>query len=756
MSLSHTRTELLAPAGSLTALKASVNAGADAVYIGGSRFGARAYADNPGEDDLITGIDYAHLRGARVYMTVNTLLKESELDDLEAYMRPYVEEGIDAVLVQDFGVLRRLHELFPALPLHASTQMTVTGPKGAALLRPYGVTRVVPARELSIEELKAIREESGLEVETFVHGALCYCYSGECLLSSMIGGRSGNRGRCAQPCRLLNLLDDREHFDGRSSILDRKDARHHLSPKDLCAIELLPELIRAGIDSLKIEGRMKQPEYAAGVVSIYRAALDRALDDFENGTDRFHVSKQEKQMLYDLYNRSGFTTGYFHTHGGPEMMALVKHELTADETQARHSLYEQMKENYIDKPLKIPADAEFTFTALSPMKASLLAGGIKVELEGAEAEAAQKRPLSESRIRENLMKTGETDFFFRELHVRTDGNCFVPLSVLNDFRRTALEKLRAEMLKPFKRETSSEKSPIKAQEDSGTENTARSGSSLKISALVSDRNQLTSALASKEADLIYAEAAFLYRSGDPVDQALAFIRECREHGKEPGIAMPRIDREGSSAGELKEAAGELISEGLAVFLVRALETMADLAGRGFASYIRADASLYTFNHEAAAFLKEQGIKADTAPVELNKKELFRRDNRASEIIAYGHLPLMLSAQCLVKNTARCTKKNEIHTLTDRTGTKFTVRCECVFCYNVIYNYLPLSLLQDGGDLIRMGFSGLRLEFTTESAGEVTDVLRAAAACREGRQASPGQRPATDRESTRGHFHRGVE
>ena len=232
MSLSHTRTELLAPAGSLTALKASVNAGADAVYIGGSRFGARAYADNPGEDELITGIDYAHLRGARVYMTVNTLLKESELDDLEAYMRPYVEEGIDAVLVQDFGVLRRLHELFPALPLHASTQMTVTGPNGAALLRPYGVTRVVPARELSIEELKAIREESGLEVETFVHVALCYCYSGECLLSSMIGGRSGNRGRCAQPCRLLNLLDDREHFDGRSSILDRKDARHHLSPKE--------------------------------------------------------------------------------------------------------------------------------------------------------------------------------------------------------------------------------------------------------------------------------------------------------------------------------------------------------------------------------------------------------------------------------------------------------------------------------------------------------------------------------------------
>ncbi|MDO5703230.1 MAG: peptidase U32 family protein, partial [Lachnospiraceae bacterium] len=358
------KTELLAPAGSMAGLKAVIAAGADAVYIGGTRFGARAYADNPEEEDLVYGIEYAHLRGVKVYMTVNTLLKEDELSGLCSYMEPYVRAGLDAVLVQDFGVLTLLREAFPDLPLHASTQMTITGPLGASMLKGYGVTRVVPARELSIDELVSLKEESGLEVETFVHGALCYCYSGMCLMSSMIGGRSGNRGRCAQPCRLLNLLDDSSGFDGKTSIMDRKDARHFMSPKDLCAVDLLPELLKAGIDSLKIEGRMKQPEYAAGVVSIYRGCLDRALRD----PDHFRVTEEEHRMLYDLYNRSGFTDGYFHRHNGPEMMALVKHELTREETDARHSLYGIMHEKYMERPHTIPVSATFFVKTGAPLR----------------------------------------------------------------------------------------------------------------------------------------------------------------------------------------------------------------------------------------------------------------------------------------------------------------------------------------------------------------------------------------------------
>ena len=261
--------ELLAPAGSPEGLKAVISAGADAVYIGGKKFGARAYAENPDETELVSLIDYAHLRDVKIYLTVNTLLKDEEISELYDYMLPFYEAGIDAVLVQDLGVMRYLHRHFPDLPLHASTQMTVTGPDFGTFLASQGVTRLVPAREMTVEELKLIHETSGLEIETFVHGALCCCYSGQCLYSSMLGGRSGNRGRCAQPCRLLYLLNDRT-FDGSTSIVKEAAARHYLSPKDLCAVDLIPELCRAGIASLKIEGRMKQPEYAAGVVSVYR------------------------------------------------------------------------------------------------------------------------------------------------------------------------------------------------------------------------------------------------------------------------------------------------------------------------------------------------------------------------------------------------------------------------------------------------------------------------------------------------------
>ena len=255
--------ELLAPAGSYESIKAAVNAGADAVYAGGSLFGARAYADNPDEEHLIRGIEYCHLHGCRLYLTVNTLLKEQELEEkLEPFLRPYWQNGVDGLIVQDLGVACLVRERFPGLPLHASTQMTVTGPEGARFLEKMGFTRVVPARELSLAEIRAITAETGLEVETFIHGAMCYCYSGQCLFSSLIGGRSGNRGRCAQPCRLPLRIPDGAGKESGSSCL--------LSMKDMCTLDLLPDILAAGVVSLKIEGRMKRPEYTAGVVSVYR------------------------------------------------------------------------------------------------------------------------------------------------------------------------------------------------------------------------------------------------------------------------------------------------------------------------------------------------------------------------------------------------------------------------------------------------------------------------------------------------------
>ena len=803
----YMRTELLAPAGSLAGLKAVIAAGADAVYVGGTRFGARAYADNPGEEDLLYGIDYAHLRGAKVYMTVNTLLKEEEMDSLCSYMEPYVRCGLDAVLVQDFGVLVMLREAFPDLPLHASTQMTVTGPEGAALLREYGVTRVVPARELSLRELIRIKEVSGLEVETFVHGALCYCYSGACLMSSMIGGRSGNRGRCAQPCRLLNLLNDKTGFDGSTSILERKEARHFMSPKDLCTIDLLPEMVQAEIDSLKIEGRMKKPEYAAGVVSVYRACLDRAMTD----PDHYRVSEEEHRILYDLYNRSGFTDGYFHRRNGPEMMALVKHELTKEETDARQRLYEEMHSRYMDEPYTVPVRARFTVRSGEPLKAELSCSGhpesgaeIAVQVEGPPVQEARKQPLSKERIRENAMKSGGTDFTILSLGIDTDGRSFVPISQINELRRDALDSLRDAVLASFRREIRAGSPQPEAGTVDGSPQpeagTAAGSPQPYLSVLVSTEEQLSAALKEKGVSVIISEAALLVgktdfenaseKAGDSIAEkagdstaekaaestaekagdstaekaaeniagkpknslaaALKFIRTCRECGKQAAIAMPRVDRPGYDAAVLKEHAEELLEAGLSCFLVRSFETLAFFCRKGLAGSVRTDASIYTWNSKAKAFLKGLRTSGDTAPVELNRKELFRRDNSGSELIIYGLLPLMVSAQCLKKNTDRCTRRGETLTLTDRMGTKFSIKCECVFCYNILYNVLPLSLLRDIPQILRMGFSSFRIELTNESGRDAEQILKNAA------EAVAAAEGTVSGESTRGHFLRGVE
>lgn len=306
--------EILAPAGSMAALKAAFAAGADAVYMGGSSFGARAYAENPDRDEMIEAIRYAHLRGKRLYLTVNTLVKEQEFGPLYEFLAPYYTAGLDAAIVQDVGVLHFLANEFPDLSLHASTQMTLTGPGGIRLFDGYPVTRLVPARELSLPEITEICKTSGKEVEIFVHGALCYCYSGQCLMSSMIGGRSGNRGRCAQPCRMEYESEE-------------KGKKYWLSPKDLCGLSLLPELIGTGAASFKIEGRMKRPEYAAAVTAAYRKFTDLYCSLGEEGYCAYlrehpTLLTEETERLADVYNRGGFTSGCFTTHNGAGLMSV--------------------------------------------------------------------------------------------------------------------------------------------------------------------------------------------------------------------------------------------------------------------------------------------------------------------------------------------------------------------------------------------------------------------------------------------------
>ncbi len=313
--------EILAPAGSMESLKAAVAAGCDAVYAGGSKFGARAYADNPRGDQMIEAIRYCHLHEVKLYMTVNTLLKERELQqELYEYILPYYEAGLDAVIVQDVGVMKFLHEVFPKLELHASTQMTLTMGTGFDLLKQYGVTRIVPARELTLGELQQMRRDTEAELEVFVHGALCYCYSGQCLFSSMQGGRSGNRGRCAQPCRMSYKIENMETHTLQTNRQNSPEG-YLLSPKENCALGLIGELIEAGIDSFKIEGRMKRPEYVAFTTAMYRKYVDLYMELGKEGYIRYQ-KKQKKQWeednrkLAELYNRTGFTTGYLKGKAG--------------------------------------------------------------------------------------------------------------------------------------------------------------------------------------------------------------------------------------------------------------------------------------------------------------------------------------------------------------------------------------------------------------------------------------------------------
>lgn len=308
------KVELLAPAGNYQALVGAINAGADAIYLGGEKFSARAYAANFTDEEIVKALHYAHIWGKKLYLAVNTLVKEREFSLLYDYISPFYEAGLDGVIIQDLGVWHYMREMFPALALHASTQMAITGEMGAMFLKQEGASRIVPARELSLTEIKNIKQKTALELECFIHGAMCYSYSGQCLFSSILGGRSGNRGRCAQPCRLpYHVLSSADEPVQRGSEF------YPLSLKDMCTIEFIPKLIQAGIDSFKIEGRMKKPEYVAGVTAIYRKYIDAY---YQNGEDAYFVTREDMDKLRKLYIRTELQTGYYDKHNGKDMVTL--------------------------------------------------------------------------------------------------------------------------------------------------------------------------------------------------------------------------------------------------------------------------------------------------------------------------------------------------------------------------------------------------------------------------------------------------
>ena len=728
------RTELLAPAGSYEGLQAVVKAGADAVYIGGRMFGARAYAKNPEKDEMLEAIDYAHLHGKKIYLTVNTLLKNQELfGELYDFLAPYYAQGLDAVIVQDFGVLSFIKKEFPGLPIHASTQMAVTGPHGAGLIQEAGASRIVTARELSLKEIRDIYERTGAEIESFVHGALCYCYSGMCLFSSMLGGRSGNRGRCAQPCRLPYTA----YQQGKQ--INGKNQSYLLSPKDMCTIEILPELLQAGVYSLKIEGRMKRPEYAAGVTAIYRKYLDL----FERHPESYQIEAEDMQELLDLYQRDGFNKGYYQVHNGKEMMAVrnQKEQNKKQNIQGKRNevLFERLKKQYLDAKLQEKITGTLVLCTDAPAVLDLDFQNTHVQVMGDMVEPAQRQPLTQDRVKKQMEKTGQTPFAFEHLEVITDEAGFLPMQSLNELRRAGLEKLEASYLSQYRR-----KLPEKDTE-SWTEREETLDSEQKWYVSVEQKEQWEAALSQEEVDGIYCSIS-MYSVKNFREEVLQDIQVTHQAGKEYYLTLPYVLREGRLDNRIQ--AIREVGKSADGFVIRNLEELGYLKNLGLERKAVGDYSLYSFNDLSQNFLEDMGLLRTTVPLELNGKEIRRKECSRSEMIVYGYYPMMISAQCVKKTCGTCDHQSGTVQLKARYGNDFMTKSFCDFCYTVFYNSVPTSLWEETEQIKSAGVQALRMNFTWENRKECKRLLELFV--------QKKKNAFKMQDATKGHFKRGVE
>ncbi len=821
--------EILAPAGSMEGLKAAIAAGCNAVYIGGNRFGARAFANNLDQDEMLEAIAYCHLHDVKLYMTVNTVLKDREIKEaLFSYLRPYYEAGLDAVIVQDMGVLRFISRHFPKLAIHASTQMTLTMGKGKEFLEKYHVNRIVPARELTLRELCTMRRETSMELEVFVHGALCYCYSGQCLFSSMLGGRSGNRGRCAQPCRLPYHMAEQ----------NRSEDAYLLSPKELCNLPYLAEMIEAGIDSFKIEGRMKRTEYTAFVTSMYRKYVDLY---FALGKEKYrdYIKKNQKeweedlQNLSDLYNREGFTQGYLTgqagdsaqrhpgqkgtmlaskrpKHGGvlvgtvqkvnpkeviykvqktihaQDVVEFRNHSLTPSYeytlgedvpagtlVTARYKkgseirigdqvyrtknavLLEKIVQDYLRTNEQVSVQGHCVAQKGQPLSLTVTLKGQTICCQGEICQKAKKRAIDESDIRKILQKTGNSPFYFEKLSIEAEENVFLPVGAIKQLRRDAFEQVRKQFLAQFWREDTVISEDINNREKDDQKGHAVSKESLKtqIATSVTTFEQAAAVCANPKVDRIYFETAVMTEK--ELSQAYHLAKEKQ---KEVWLAMPVIfrhaiwDRFEHKIQIIRENAyGQkdipLIEDIWDGYLIRNTESFAFLT-----KYIpkeklriRLDHNMYVMNEEAQRFWKEQNVTLFSASLEATKRELEAFQNyEPMEISVYGKIPLMVSAQCIQANQKVCVCQDpkEWHKqiiFEDQKKRRFVCVNYCRYCYNIIYQDIPLYL-EEIADQSTTIAGSIRYSFTTESASLVERILQGNMPCK----------------TQRGHFDLGIE
>lgn len=694
--------ELLSPAGSPEAVIAAVQSGADAVYLGFGGFNARRSAKNFTEEEFAAAVSYCHVRGCKVYVTLNTLVSDRELPEAVRLAARASELGADAILVQDLGLASVLHQALPDIPLHASTQMSIHNLAGVQAAAEMGITRAVLARELSLSQIAHIAANSPIEVEVFVHGALCMCHSGQCYMSALIGRRSGNRGACAQPCRL------------EYNVGGRMDD-HPLSLKDNCLVQYLDELDKAGVACVKIEGRMKRPEYVAMVTGIYSRAI----------RDEKAPTEAEMQQLEEIFSRSGFTQGYFKGERGRDMFGV-----RSEGEKAASRLLADARRSYTGTELRrVPVRFRATIRSGLPIEISAEDDLGNYALVSAEpAEPAQRQALTSSALTEQLYKTGGTPYYCTGVDCQLDPGLFLPASAINELRRQLLTQLtETRAIAPARRTLPLPLPPMDVARQTAPE----------LCFQVMEAAQLTPELAALRPNRLYVPLPLL--AENPLAAA-----PFSENGTNVVAVLPRVIT-GDEEAEIAEMLEACKNFGVREALVGNLGHVQLVRKAGLE--LRGDFGLNCFNSYSLDMLRRAGFLSATASFELRLSQI--RDLKMAlpvELIAYGRLPLMIMDNCIIKNSfGRCSCSNQQNMLSDRRGAQFPILRE-FGCRNQIFNADKLFLADKPEIFTENGLSAARLLFTTESPRECIEIAKCYI----------GQSDYQPNGLTRGLYFRGVE
>lgn len=801
---SYKKPEILAPCGSYDIMIAAINAGADACYFGGNKFGARAYATNFDLETSLKAIDYAHIHGTSLYLTVNTLFKDNEIKDLYNYILPYYEAGLDAVIVQDLGVFEFIKHNFPNMHIHCSTQMNITSKYAAKGMKELGASRIVTAREMSLDEIANIKQEIDIEIESFVHGAMCYSYSGRCLMSSLAGGRSGNRGRCAQPCR--------KAYDGE----------YILSMKDMCTLTDVPKLIDAGIDSLKIEGRMKNEYYVASAVDAY----NQIATDYIEGCYSEKKAKELKFKLANIYNRGGFCDGYYFMHNGPDMISkdrpnnqgvklgkvtfvrdgqvgikldadlykqdvlelrlkdgnvveitsgsagykngevslkcpktkLIQIGQTVLRTRCNH-IISDIEKNILENTPKYELYGELSASVGKELEFTIGRNiedkYFKVSVLGEVVQEAREKSADVETIRAKLGMLGNTCYAFAELLVKVDDNAFVPASAIKNIRRKAISALEEKICEVYRRTENIGDSSKKHYCCLGQEKNINHRPDISVG--VATKEQLDKVINTSHIDNIIIDIKLYKSLLKDFDFSIL-----KNKGFDLFLELPYIVKNDF---DLANYLPNQAIDGIYIRNIDGLFAYLDYIGDNPSNSLKVICGdgLYAYNRLARDFIARllPYVKFEL-PRELNKKELQELGVGNNQLVVYEHQQVMLSAQCVVKNRIGCNKSDSVVKLKDDKHNTFYTKACCDECCNVIYNGTPYMILnQLNNDYYKsLGINAIRFNFTVETKDDVDFVLNVINEYAKVKDSDYGKLSnmikGFDKAYTSGHFNRGVE